>query len=79
MEPASFETLAAAQQIAGETKGRLVAAVIGKGVRALADELAAYALAEVLLVEHDLLEQYTPDGFTVALAKPSRRPNPIWS
>jgi electron transfer flavoprotein alpha subunit len=67
--PASFETLTAAQQIAVDTKGRLAAAVIGKGVRALADELSAYALAEVLLIEHDLLEKYTPDGFTIALAQ----------
>src|ERR1700722_4543881 len=69
LNPASLETLAAAQQIAVETKGRLAAAVIGKGVRSLADELAAYALAEVVLVEHDLLEKYTPDGFTVALSQ----------
>jgi electron transfer flavoprotein alpha subunit len=64
---ASLETLAAAQQIANETKGRLIAAVIGKGVVALADELAASKLDEVLLVEHDLLAAYTPDGFTFAL------------
>jgi len=63
----SFETLAAAQQIANEMKGRLIAAVIGKGVAALADELAASKLDEVLLVEHDLLAAYTPDGFTLAL------------
>jgi electron transfer flavoprotein alpha subunit len=69
LNPASLETLAAAQQIAVETKGRLAAAVIGKSVRALADDLAAYALAEVVLVEHDLLEKYTPDGFTVALSQ----------
>jgi electron transfer flavoprotein alpha subunit len=67
--PATFETLAAAQQIAAQTQSRLSAVVIGKGVRALADELAAYALAEVLLVEHDLLEKYTPDGFTLALSQ----------
>ncbi len=65
----SFETLAAAQQIAGEAKGRLVGLVIGKGVGALAGELAAKKLDEVLLVEHDLLERYTPDGFTVALGE----------
>ncbi len=65
----SFETLAAAQQIAGEMKATLAAVVIGKGVRALADELAASKLDEVLLVEHDLLEAYTPDGFTAALAQ----------
>jgi electron transfer flavoprotein alpha subunit len=63
----SFETLAAAQQIAQQTKGTLSGAVIGKGVAPLADELAAYQLDEVLLVEHDLLEQYTPDGFSIAL------------
>src|SRR5271154_4439749 len=63
----SFETLAAAQQIAGLTKATLSGVVIGKGVAALADELAGYQLDEVLLVEHNLLEQYTPDGFSLAL------------
>jgi electron transfer flavoprotein alpha subunit len=63
----SFETLAAAQQIAQQTGGSVSAVVIGKGVSALASELAAYQLAEVLLAEHDLLGKYTPDGFTLAL------------
>jgi len=63
----SFETLAAAQQIAQQAKGSLSGVVIGKGVTALADELAAYQLEEVLLVEHDLLAAYTPDGFSIAL------------
>src|SRR5712691_2231073 len=65
----SFETLAAAQQNGGETKGKLAGLVIGKGIRALADELAGMRLDEVLLVEHDLLESYTPDGFTFALGQ----------
>ena len=63
----SFETLAAAQQIAQQAKGSLSGAVIGKGVAALAEELARYQLDEVLLIEHDLLAQYTPDGFSLAL------------
>ena len=63
----SFETMAAAQQIAAETKSRLAGVVIGKGVAALAGELAATKLDEVLLVEHDLLAAYTPDGYTAAL------------
>jgi len=63
----SFETLAAGQQIAQQTGGTLTAVVIGKDVAPLADELAATQLDEVLLVEHDLLAQYTPDGFSVAL------------
>ncbi|HLE37166.1 MAG TPA: electron transfer flavoprotein subunit alpha/FixB family protein [Candidatus Acidoferrales bacterium] len=63
----SFETLAAAQQLAAEQKGSLRAVVIGKGVLALAEELAASKIDEVLLVEHELLEKYTPDGFSLAL------------
>jgi electron transfer flavoprotein alpha subunit len=63
----SFEALAAGQQIAAETAGRVAALVIGKGVAALADELAAAKLDGVWLVEHDLLAAYTPDGFTLAL------------
>jgi len=64
---ASFETLAAAQQIAKDTSSEVCALVIGKGVAAFADELAAKDVAEVLRVEHDLLEAYTPDGYCVAL------------
>src|SRR5271157_591679 len=64
---ASFETLAVAQQIAAETTSTVSALVIGKGVGPFADELAAKDVAEVLLVENDLLESYTPDGYCVAL------------
>jgi len=63
----SFETLAAAQQIAQQTSGSVSAAVIGKNISALADELAAHQLDEVLRIEHDLLEKYTPDAVTIAL------------
>jgi len=66
---ASFETLAAAQQIAKDTGSTLTAAVIGNGIAALADELAGKNVVEVLLIEHELLAAYTPDGFSVALAQ----------
>jgi electron transfer flavoprotein alpha subunit len=64
---ASFETLVAAQQIAVDTSSTVSALVIGKGVGSFADELTAKNVAEILRVEHDLLEAYTPDGFCVAL------------
>lgn len=63
----SFETLAAAQQIAQQTGGSISAVVIGKNIAALAQELAGSQLDEVLAIDHPLLENYTPDGFTVAL------------
>jgi electron transfer flavoprotein alpha subunit len=62
----SFETLVAAQQMA-EGSGSVSAVVIGKGVAGLANELAGKNVAEVLLVEHELLENYTPDGYCAAL------------
>jgi electron transfer flavoprotein alpha subunit len=65
----SFETLAAAQQIAKDTSSTVSGLVIGKGVSGLAGELASKNVAEVLLVEHDLLEAYTPDGYCVALSQ----------
>jgi len=63
----SFETLVAAQQIAAASSATISAVVIGKGVAALAEELVGKNVAEVLLLEHDLLENYTPDGYCVVL------------
>ena len=66
---ASFETLAAAQQIAKDTSSTLSVLVLGKGVAGLAEELAGKNVGEALLVQHELLEAYTPDGYCVALSQ----------
>jgi len=63
----SFETLAAAQQMAGELGTTASAAVLGQGVDALAGELASKRLDQVYAVDHDLLKDYTPDAYTAAL------------
>jgi len=63
----SFEALVAAQQIAAATSGTISVTVVGKGVASLGEELAGKNVAEVLLVEHDLLDDYTPDGYCAAL------------
>jgi electron transfer flavoprotein alpha subunit len=63
----SWETLAAAQQLGAEMQQPVSAAVIGSGVSALASELAGKQLERVYAVEHELLKEYTPDGYTAAL------------
>ncbi len=63
----SWETLAAGQQIGAQLGVPVYAAVVGKGVGALAQELAAKKLDTVYAVEHDLLADYTADGFTAAV------------
>ena len=63
----SWETLAAAQQIARELNTTVSAALLRTGGRAFADELARKKLEKVYLVDHELLKDYTPDGYAIAL------------
>jgi electron transfer flavoprotein alpha subunit len=63
----ALEALAAAQQIGAELNLPVFAAVLGSGVDGVAQTLAGYALAKIHAVDHDLLAQYTPDGYTNAL------------
>jgi electron transfer flavoprotein alpha subunit len=65
----SFETLAAAQQLAKELGATASAAVLGQDVEALANELASKQLDKVYAVEHELLKDYTPDAYCVALGQ----------
>jgi electron transfer flavoprotein alpha subunit len=73
----SFETLAAARQFARELDTTASAAVLGQSIGHLAAELAPRHLEKVYAVEHALLQDYTPDAYTIALrqllelAKPS--------
>jgi electron transfer flavoprotein alpha subunit len=72
----SFETLGAAQQLAGELKTTASAAVLGQGIEALAGDLAGKQLEKVYVVEHELLKEYTPDAYTAALRQLLARVNP---
>jgi electron transfer flavoprotein alpha subunit len=67
LHKASLEALAAAQQIGAELNVKVFAAVLGSGVEAVAQSLAAYKLDKIHAVDHELLKQYTPDGYTAAL------------
>jgi electron transfer flavoprotein alpha subunit len=63
----SFETLAAARQFARELDTTASAAVLGHSIGHLAGELASQPIEKVYAVEHALLEDYTPDAYTIAL------------
>ena len=70
---ATLETIAAAQ-LAPSTElgaggGLVKAAVLGSGVDAIAAQVAAADLAEVIVVDDPALQQYTADGFVLALAQ----------
>jgi len=63
---ASWETIAAAQQLAGGAMPVTVA-VAGQNVSSVATELAQAAVAEVIAIDHAALADYTPDAFVQAL------------
>jgi len=63
----SWETIVGAQQLAGMIGGDIAVLVAGASVGAVASELAAAQVKEVVTVESPALESYTPDGFTAAL------------
>jgi len=70
---ATWETLAAAQALAGgapgasETTMPIKVAVTGDAVAGVAAELAGGGVTEVLVAEHPALAHYTPDGWAQAL------------
>lgn len=68
----SWETISAAQQMGPQVS----AAVFGQSVDGLAAELASKKLDRVYAVQHDLLGQYTADGYTAALEQLIRKTNP---
>jgi electron transfer flavoprotein alpha subunit len=74
---ASWEAIAAAQQLAGSAMPVKVA-VAGQGVSAVAAELAQAAVAEVLAVDHAALGNYTPDGFVQALQQVIAQVSPAY-
>jgi electron transfer flavoprotein alpha subunit len=61
---ASWETIAAAQQAGGPVK----IALAGGGIDAAASELAAADVAEVIAVDAAALNDYTADGYVMAVA-----------
>jgi electron transfer flavoprotein alpha subunit len=64
---ATWEALAGAEQLRQAAGGEVTVLVPGANVAALAAELAAAAVREVIALEHAALEPYTPDGYTAAL------------
>jgi electron transfer flavoprotein alpha subunit len=62
---ATWETIAAAQQIAGGDA--ITIAVVGADVGAVALEVAAAQAQEVVTLDDPALASYTPDGYTMAL------------
>ena len=73
---ASWEAVAAAQQLAANMPVRIV--VLGGAATGAANELAAAGAGEVLAGEHPALDPYTPDAFVMALQAIVEEQKPHW-
>ena len=73
---ASWEAIAAAQQAGTPIK----VALVGAGIDAVANEVAAAEAAEVIVVDNPALEHYTADGHVLALAAliPQEQPSHVF-
>jgi electron transfer flavoprotein alpha subunit len=71
----SLEAIAAAQQLC-EGGAKPSAVVLGSGVQALAQEIAAYDLEKIINVDNAQLAEYTPDAYAAAMEQVVRATNP---
>lgn len=76
MNRSSWEALAAGQQMGKDLNLTVCAVVLGNGVSAIAESVAEKKLEQVFLVEHPLLVNYTPDGYSLAFQQAIRHVNP---
>ncbi|MBW2221281.1 MAG: electron transfer flavoprotein subunit alpha/FixB family protein [Deltaproteobacteria bacterium] len=63
----TFEILSEARKIADKIGEELCAVIVGNQVEALADKCGPYGADKVYVVEHEMLNQYTTEGYTKAL------------
>ena len=64
----TFEILSNLRKIADARGEQISAVCLGKDIAALADKFAPYGADKAYMVSHDLLAQYTTDGYAKALA-----------
>ena len=68
INPASFELLGKATELAGSLNEKVGAVLVGKGIKGLAQELIAYGADKVYVAEHELLADFLPVTYTKAVS-----------
>ena len=69
LNPASFELLGKAKEIASLLNEKTAAVLAGKNVKKLASELIAYGADKVYVVEHELLDHFTSMVYKKAISE----------
>ncbi|MGL5245567.1 MAG: electron transfer flavoprotein subunit alpha/FixB family protein [Sarcina sp.] len=69
LQKVSLELLGEGRKIADKLDVKLTALLLGKNIKNLASELGEHGADEVLVIENELLEHYTTDGYTKAICE----------
>ncbi len=67
INPASFELLGKATELASSLDEKVGAVLVGKDMKGLSRELIAYGADKVFIAEHELLENFLPVPYTKAV------------
>ena len=67
LQNVALELLGKARELADANNEKVVAMLLGKDIRALADTLIAHGADEVLVVDNDLLRDYLTEPYTEAI------------
>ncbi len=72
----SLEVLGVARRLAGEMGGGVTALLLGSGVSALAQEVIAHGADEVLLADHETLEDFRAEPYAALLGQLAKERKP---
>lgn len=72
----TYEILSEARKIADKIGEELCAVIVGNQVEALADKCGPYGADKVYVVEHEMLNQYTTEGYAKALTDLAKEHQP---
>ena len=67
LEGSSLEMLTLARQVADELNQPMEAVLIGEAARPLAEDLGAYGVSTVHLIQHEKLDDYAPEGWASSI------------
>ncbi|MCS6885902.1 MAG: electron transfer flavoprotein subunit alpha/FixB family protein [Acidobacteriota bacterium] len=73
----SYEAIVAGQRLAQTLSQEVSAVVVGFNISDIATEVATKQLSTVYSVEHELLSNYTPDGFALAMKQAVEQLEPL--
>lgn len=76
--PVALDALEAGRQVAEHARAGLAGVIMGHGMGAAAEDLQAYGLERIYVVDHPLLERYQGEIFAAALAEVCRIAGPAY-